>query len=259
MIGRLPVFIGGIILGFGFTYLGGWPFRMLVAGAWIGLMVEVSLAASQSLGLSFRKYLWLDLIFFGLLPLAVIAADRLLLLAGIVFSWLFLLFLFFPTNRSGLIRWLLSIVVQPYVAMGVFSFFSLRQYGWGWPACALMVVVLADTGAYLVGRQFGRHLLAPSISPAKTIEGAAGGIVLASGASVLFLTARHHIPLPLALGASGGLSILAVLGDLFESFLKRGLDLKDFGTLLPGHGGLFDRLDSLLPVSIGLLLLLKLT
>ena len=258
MIGRLPVFIGGIVLGFGITWLGGWPFRVLVAAAWIGLMVEISLAASQSMGLSIRKYLWLDLIFFGLLPIGFIVTGRPALLAAAVLSWLFLLLLFFPTNRSGLTRWLLSVVVQPYIAMGVFSFFSLRGYGWSWPACALMVVVLADTGSYLVGRRFGRHLLAPSISPAKTIEGAVGGVVLASGACAFFLTTRHHIPLCPALVASVGLSILAVLGDLLESFLKRGLDLKDFGTLLPGHGGLFDRLDSLMPVSIGLLLFLKL-
>lgn len=257
MIRRLPVFIGGIVLGVGLTYLGGWPFRILVAVAWLGLMVETSLAVSQSLGLPVRKYLWVDALFFGLLPAAMISG-RIAWVAGLMGSWLFLLILLFPTNRTGLTRWLFSTVVQPYLAVGVFSFFLLRQIGWQWPMCALAVVVLADTGAYVIGRQFGKRLLAPSISPAKTIEGAVGGIALAGGGAAAILISMGVATVPAAC-ASIGLAVLAVLGDLFESFLKRGLDLKDFGTTLPGHGGFFDRLDSLLPVSIALLLFLKLS
>lgn len=256
MVARLPVFAGGIVLGFGLTYLGGWPFRLLVVAAWLGILVEISLAASRALQLPHRKYLWLDLLFFGPLPLSfVFGFFPVVVVLGCL--WLFILFLFFPPNHAGLCRWLMSTVVQPYVALGVCSFFLLREMSWEWPACALGVVILADTGAYLIGRGFGRRLLAPSISPAKTVEGAAGGFILSSAACAFFLIGRQ-IPVPTAVLASAVLAMLAVLGDLFESFLKRGLGLKDFGTILPGHGGLFDRLDSLLPVSTGLLVFLKL-
>ena len=259
---RLPVFAGAILLGVGLAFFGGMPFKLFVAAAWIGLILETSVAASRSLDLPPRKYLGIDLLFFGSCPLAFGFGSAIgrgpAVMAILIFVWGFILFLLFPTSRAGLHRWLFSSVVQPYLLIGVFSFFLLRDVGRPWPMLALGVVIAADTGAYLIGRKFGRRLLAPAISPAKTVEGAAAGVLLATVVVVLFMT-REGIQPVVAVGAGACLSILAVLGDLFESFLKRGLDIKDFGSSLPGHGGLFDRLDSLLAVSMGLLLFLRLS
>ena len=129
------------------------------------------------------------------------------------------------------------------------------ELGRNWLLFALLVTFATDTGAYLTGRAIGRHPMAPSISPNKTWEGAVGGFVGAVGAAVLldqffnlglaptsWFTAWNWQP-PL-IGATVG--IVAQAGDLLESKLKRLSQVKDAGSLMPGHGGLLDRLDSLL-------------
>jgi phosphatidate cytidylyltransferase len=119
----------------------------------------------------------------------------------------------------------------------------------------IAVVAAADTGAYFTGRRFGRHKMAPRISPKKTLEGLAGGLILAgllgAGFSALLLSGIGP-----AAGGLLGLSLggLSVLGDLFESLMKRVAGVKDSGALLPGHGGVLDRLDGLLLAGPGLLL-----
>jgi phosphatidate cytidylyltransferase len=107
-------------------------------------------------------------------------------------------------------------------------------------------VVLSDTGGYVAGVFLGRHRLAPTISPGKTWEGLAGSLAATAAGSAVLL----HFLLDVGLwwGAVFGLaiSVAAVLGDLAESMIKRDLDVKDMSNLLPGHGGLMDRLDSIL-------------
>ncbi len=110
-----------------------------------------------------------------------------------------------------------------------------------------LVLMGADTGAYYVGRAIGKHKLAPTISPGKTWEGVAGGIVVA----LAFATASHfwffgELPLKWALPLAAVMVVLGILGDLSESALKRGAGAKDAAKILPGHGGVLDRLDSLL-------------
>ena len=110
-----------------------------------------------------------------------------------------------------------------------------------------LVIMGSDTGAYYVGRAFGKHKLAPSISPGKTWEGAVGGLV----ASLLMATLAHYwffkdLPLKWALPLAATMSVVGIFGDLAESALKRGAGAKDAANILPGHGGLLDRLDSLL-------------
>ncbi|MYW19167.1 phosphatidate cytidylyltransferase [Streptomyces sp. SID486] len=114
----------------------------------------------------------------------------------------------------------------------------------------LLLTVVSDTGAYAVGWRFGRHKLAPRISPGKTREGLLGAVLFAMVAGALcmhFLIDDgiwwQGLLLGLAVAAS------ATLGDLGESMIKRDLGIKDMGTLLPGHGGIMDRLDSLLPTA----------
>ncbi|MBN1862583.1 MAG: phosphatidate cytidylyltransferase [Dehalococcoidales bacterium] len=113
----------------------------------------------------------------------------------------------------------------------------------------LFVTWVSDTTAFLVGRRFGRHKMAPAISPSKTWEGTLGGICGAVAVSILFFTPTFF-QLPLGIGQVILLSVLASilgqLGDLIESLLKRNLGVKDSGRLMPGHGGVLDRIDSLI-------------
>ena len=110
-----------------------------------------------------------------------------------------------------------------------------------------LVLMGADTGAYYVGRAFGKHKLAPKISPGKTWEGVVGGLL----AALALATAAHYwffgeLPLKWTLPLAAAMTILGILGDLTESALKRSAGAKDAANILPGHGGILDRLDSLL-------------
>ena len=119
--------------------------------------------------------------------------------------------------------------------------------GWRAAMLVLAMVVVSDTAQYYTGRAFGRRPLAPSISPKKTVEGALGGLL----AGAVLMTAAG----PLVFGSSDRLLLavlgaliaaLGICGDLFESRLKRAAGMKDSSTLIPGHGGVFDRIDALL-------------
>jgi len=123
---------------------------------------------------------------------------------------------------------------NPTLSTHLLSFFFLLLMG-------------SDIGAYYVGRLIGKHKLAPKISPGKTWEGVAGGI----GAALAMATLAHfwffrELPLKWALPLAAIMTVLGVLGDLVESALKRGAGAKDAANILPGHGGILDRLDSLL-------------
>ena len=113
----------------------------------------------------------------------------------------------------------------------------------------IVVVICSDIGGYATGVLFGRHPMAPSVSPKKSWEGFAGSLTAcAVGGTLLFWTLFDVQPL---FGAVYGLAVVctATLGDLGESMVKRDIGIKDMGTLLPGHGGVMDRLDSLLPTA----------
>jgi len=110
----------------------------------------------------------------------------------------------------------------------------------------IILTICSDIGGYFAGITFGRHLMAPAISPKKTWEGFAGSVAacLVAGAVCLPLLLHGHAWQGLLTGAAAVLA--ATLGDLVESMIKRDLDIKDMGTVLPGHGGILERLDSLL-------------
>jgi phosphatidate cytidylyltransferase len=112
--------------------------------------------------------------------------------------------------------------------------------------CTLFAVVLSDTGGYAAGVFLGKHKMAPSISPGKTWEGFAGSISASAIGSALLLYFLLDIPAYWGLLFGAVISIVAVIGDLAESMLKRDLGVKDMSNLLPGHGGVMDRLDSIL-------------
>jgi phosphatidate cytidylyltransferase len=110
-----------------------------------------------------------------------------------------------------------------------------------------LVVMGADAGAYYVGRAIGKHKLAPTISPGKTWEGAVGGVVAAMAmAALAHFWFFRELPLKFILPLAAVMTLVGILGDLAESALKRGAGAKDAANILPGHGGILDRLDSLL-------------
>jgi phosphatidate cytidylyltransferase len=122
---------------------------------------------------------------------------------------------------------------------------DLRAVNAHWLLFAMLLSWSGDTAAFYVGRSFGKHKMAPSVSPAKSWEGSAGsvaGAMLAGGIYAHYLIPEAPLAQALVLAAAG--NIAGQLGDLCESALKRGAGVKDSGTLLPGHGGWLDRIDS---------------
>lgn len=136
-----------------------------------------------------------------------------------------------------------------YIGVGFNLFVQARTIGLGMILYLLLTVWCTDSGAYLIGRKLGKRKLAPQISPNKTWEGSIGGIVVAVIVGVIFslLGAINHGVVATVL-FSFVLSIAGQMGDLIESALKRFYGVKDSGKILPGHGGILDRFDSLLLV-----------
>lgn len=118
-----------------------------------------------------------------------------------------------------------------------------------WIAWLLTVVWCADTGAYLIGRRLGRRKLAPLISPRKSVEGLVGGLLTATVLGAAAAATWLDAPLIWALSASFVVALAAEAGDLIESLFKRAAGIKNSATLIPGHGGVLDRIDSLLLAS----------
>lgn len=130
-----------------------------------------------------------------------------------------------------------------------YSFVKLNQLPHGNDYCLyiLVLVWVADTGAYFSGKQWGHHKLIPQVSPGKTVAGLIGGYLSA----LLVMIIGYCLFLPPQAGywffLSSAIIFISILGDLFISMLKRRVNLKDSGNLLPGHGGILDRIDSLIP------------
>ncbi|WP_353111330.1 phosphatidate cytidylyltransferase [Microbacterium sp.] len=125
-----------------------------------------------------------------------------------------------------------------------------RENGEWWVLSFIAIAVAADTAAYATGLAFGRHPMAPRISPKKTWEGFAGAVVGSLLAGALLGYFLLHIPIWAGLVLGAAVLLSATMGDLGESMLKRDLGIKDMSSWLPGHGGLLDRLDSILPSTV---------
>ena len=133
-----------------------------------------------------------------------------------------------------------------YILAAVLSLIYLRNANLMILLSLLAIVWGGDIAGYLVGRAYGKHKIAPSISPGKSWEGLAGSVVVSASIAAVF---GYMAPIVHAiLGAV--LAVIGLSGDMFESWLKRRAGVKDSGTLIPGHGGLFDRVDALLPCAI---------
>ncbi len=129
---------------------------------------------------------------------------------------------------------------------------KLKEFGPLYVFFAMGIIWLADTAAYFSGRAFGKRKLAPDISPGKTVEGALGALVVAVLYAVIFVSLGQYFGtmsfsgLPLLIAGFAVIVVLSIVGDLFESWLKRQQGKKDSGNLFPGHGGILDRIDSLI-------------
>jgi len=180
----------------------------------------------------------------------------LVITAAILISLICLLFR--PSREKAFHNWAWMIVGALYVGWMLSYWLSLRGLadGRNWVYLAMLATFANDTGAYFIGRASGKHKLAPKISPAKTWEGAIGGLVSAILAAIVIATVLKLISLKLRapfvfeywqIVLLGFLvSLFAQLGDLVESLLKRNMGVKESGNLLPGHGGILDRFDSLI-------------
>ncbi|MGE6572083.1 phosphatidate cytidylyltransferase [Psychrobacter namhaensis] len=154
----------------------------------------------------------------------------------------------FPTHTNWYGK-KLALMGAVILTAAITAMFYLWQLSAWWLLYVFLLVWSADSGAYFVGRKLGRRKMAPNVSPNKSVEGLAGGLV--TGLLVVIGISVFNLQLTsvslIAFVALSALTILAsVLGDLFESMLKRRADIKDSGSILPGHGGVLDRIDSLL-------------
>ena len=138
----------------------------------------------------------------------------------------------------------------------LFMLVLYRDFGIIWMLWLLVIVVLADTGAFFVGKSVGKTQFSPT-SPNKTLEGVIGGIAFATVAGTVMGYFMELVPFFVAVIVSFSTAVAAVFGDLFESYIKREAGVKDSGDILPGHGGVLDRLDGYLFGSIVMLITLR--
>lgn len=181
---------------------------------------------------------------------------------GVYYEWAQLVRAF-EARPGGRVLWMVSGFL--YLAVAAFLLLKLRMGPFGVARTLLLVgvVIAIDIGAYFAGRTFGGPKIAPAISPSKTWAGLIGGMLGATAVLTAYFywflcydPAFGHcalrslsMALPKALLGGAVLAVVAQAGDFFESWMKRRAGVKDSGTLIPGHGGLFDRVDGLLAVS----------
>lgn len=223
----------------------------------LGLLVLLTLLGLFEFGSFLSKPYWDFLFLFGLSLLWVTyTADN----HPYLLLWMGLSLLYFLTRATfsscSPLSWAGNFLGVFYVAftLGLLGLVQ-EEYGFWWVLFALLITWLTDSGAYFVGKSLGRRKLAPLLSPKKTLEGAIGGVLCASLGAIAF---SGVLSTPVfALAFMGGiLSVAGQLGDLVESAMKRECGQKDSGSILPGHGGILDRFDSLFFVLIVLYILL---
>jgi phosphatidate cytidylyltransferase len=262
VVGLVPALIGGWVFGLVFTAIAALAYgeaftivsRQRTPIRWIGLTVVIAAGLLAT---------WHDT---DRTLLALVAGAVVLPLAAAVFL----------SRTHGPDHWTATTTTSLYLALPAWAAISLRgaesfparpwvqdlagwfpgvspQTGGGlaWFLLALLVTWLSDTFAYLVGKSVGRTKLIPRVSPNKTVEGAVGGLV---AAALIALVCDWAFGMDIgwlwALLIGLGLGLVGQVGDLSESMLKRARGVKDSGTLIPGHGGMFDRIDALVVILV---------
>ncbi|MEQ6375359.1 phosphatidate cytidylyltransferase [Bacillaceae bacterium S4-13-58] len=244
MVQRIITAVIAALLFLPFVILGGWAFRIItVILAVVGLFELFrmkSIPIFSTSGFLSVLVIWVIMlpeVPFGLTKMEIILVYALLLLAYTV-----LVKNRFTFDEVGFL--LLSIV---YVGMGFYYLLETRSAGLEFIIYAFAVIWATDSGAYFFGRAFGKTKLWPLISPKKTVEGFIGGIGLAVITALIFQYIYPiHSSVWIVIIVTIFTSICGQIGDLVESALKRHYNVKDSGKLLPGHGGILDRFDSLI-------------
>jgi phosphatidate cytidylyltransferase len=179
----------------------------------------------------------------------VIFSTTSVLLASLALTVLASLIWRMPKGVAGYVRDVAaSLLIIAYVPLlGSFAALMLAEsQGTLRVVTFLLIVVMSDTGGYVAGVLFGKHPMAPKISPKKSWEGVAGSLLFATVAGICMAILVLHVPFWVGIILSVGLVAVGSCGDLIESMIKRDLGIKDMSSFLPGHGGVMDRLDSLL-------------
>ncbi|PAQ15914.1 phosphatidate cytidylyltransferase [Bacillus sp. FJAT-42315] len=227
---------------------GGWPFLLLAfLMAVIGLgealrMKKISLASIPGiLSIIMLTILLIPNKMSGVIEQA--GYDKLQLMLLMVL--LLLVYMVMSKNRFTFEDASFCVLSVLYIGFGFYYFMETREAGIVFVFFALFITWATDSGAYFIGRSFGKNKLWPDISPKKTIEGSLGGIFSAIVVALLFyFFADMNTALVQLLIGTVVLSAFGQMGDLVESALKRHFGVKDSGTILPGHGGILDRVDS---------------
>jgi phosphatidate cytidylyltransferase len=240
----LPIGIAVILIGGGLFDLAIAFIFTLAAYEFVQLMKSGRFAPNLVFAVAFVWVLLLDVI----LPRLSLSRPAVALLLIAALTWQL-------SQRSGspTANWALTVAGGIYLGVAGAHFILIRQLNNGewWLLLALAGTWLADSGAYFVGRKFGVHKMTPLLSPKKSWEGLAGGAafgVIFNALLAVALSQILSINLPWWAGAVLGLigALIGVLGDLSVSMIKREVGAKDSGRIIPGHGGVLDRLDSLL-------------
>jgi phosphatidate cytidylyltransferase len=232
----------------GLVYLGGWwLFGLALVGGLLALH-ELYVMARELRPLVLGGYLGFVA---TLLGLQLGGVDWMLggLLATFVLA--FVVYGLGGVRQSATTSFGVTLLGVAWVGAGIGCLLLVRdipEFGFWAVMAVLFTVFAADTGAFFVGRTIGRHRMAPAISPNKSWEGFVGGVLVAVGTAfvILYKDRDEFLTIPESLVLGLVIALAAVLGDLFESAVKRDLDVKDSGRVLGGHGGVLDRLDSLL-------------
>ena len=252
----VPLLLAIILLGPDWLFF---ALALLVAllGYWeLAALIKVNSSSRELLGTGYFTVLLVTSAFY-VEPLTLTHATLLSILmigGNVVFQW--------SPSGERLVGAMGTFFGTFYVGALMGSIVALRMLGPEpagryWVIFLLTVVFVGDAGAYYAGRSLGRHALAPRLSPKKTVEGLVGGIVASIATSVALVELWFpELETTIAIGLGLMLGLLGVLGDLFESFLKRSAGVKDTSALIPGHGGVLDRIDSVLFAGPGLLLCL---
>lgn len=241
----MSALIGAPIL-LGFIYMGG-PYTAFLVAILTLLALQEFLKIGAQMGVhpwyvqtTAAAVVWLTSLFIG---------REELIIAALVFWFLICLgrlALMYP--KTSLIEANFNLLAVLYTVVLLSHLYFLRRLPRGieWTFLTIFLVWATDTGAYLIGRQFGRHPLAPQVSPKKTVEGSIGGLIFSITVAIVYwyLIGGASLIIYAVLGILIGIS--AQVGDLFESALKRSAGVKDSGNLIPGHGGILDRFDSLI-------------
>jgi phosphatidate cytidylyltransferase len=236
-----------------FVWFGGW---FGFAAALLVVILSVYELHNMMVHEGYHPLIWMSFALSILFLLAAMLPQQRLILLELGLSAALLItlpLLFFRKKLDGaMVDWSLTLAIPVYLGWPMSVFLFLRGFesgitpGFWWVLTVFLGVWGFDSGAFFSGHFFGKHKLAPAISPAKTWEGVAGGLVFSIAAALLCITWPLSVAWYLAILLGILIGIAATLGDLAESLIKRQTHVKDSGQFMPGHGGILDRIDSLL-------------